>query len=568
MTFREIMRMRMGIGALLLSLSLFGGFALAVEGREMVAGLPAAEALRLGGVMYHKGLLPSGEPMKALVQGGIEMDGTMCSCNNCHMSSGLGSVEGGIFTPPTNGVKLYAPLRGAIDVPGPTMKRSMFTGPPRPAYTDESLALALVNGVDPAGRIMSEVMPRYELSDRDNEILVYYLKNLSSEYSPGLTPDTIRFATIITEEVTPADRDAYLQPLDAYIRDDWNGRVKLVSDQWDATWKRTPDTPKAFRKIELDVWTLKGNPDSWQKQLEEYYRLKPVFAILGGMTTGTWAPMHAFSEKNKIPCILPTTDLPVISESDRYTVYVSKGVYQEGEAAAKYLSRVFALPADRQIVQVFRENDRGRALARGFTDTWEKLGTAKLVNRVVQSSEKTGAEFWKTLSGAHPKAVFLVWLGPDDLAGIGTLADTGNKPLFFSSTLLADKFSALPDSIRDASFITYPTRLPDSEEYSRTILSNWMKFKKLPMNNLKIASQVFLLRNVFSEAMYGTAGEFYREYFLDNVDQSRDQQQTSITYPVLSFGPGQRYASKGCYIVTLTKGEKPKIVRQSDWVIY
>ena len=60
MTFREIVRMRMGIGALLLCLSLFGGLALAVEGREMVAGLPAAEALRLGGIMYHKGLLPSG----------------------------------------------------------------------------------------------------------------------------------------------------------------------------------------------------------------------------------------------------------------------------------------------------------------------------------------------------------------------------------------------------------------------------------------------------------------------------------------------------------------------------
>jgi hypothetical protein len=36
----------------------------------------------------------------------------------------------------------------------------------------------------------------------------------------------------------------------------------------------------------------------------------------------------------------------------------------------------------------------------------------------------------------------------------------------------------------------------------------------------------------------------------------------------LSFGPGQRYASKGCYIVQLSKGEKPGLIKKSDWVIH
>jgi len=560
--------MRLGIMALLLSLSFSGGFALAADEREMVAGVPAAEALRLGEIMYHKGLLPSGKPIPALVQGGIEMDGAMTSCANCHLPSGLGSLEGGVFSPPTNGIRLYAPRRGQVDIPGATMKRSMFFGSGRPAYTDESLAKALIIGVDPAGRTLSEVMPRYELDDRDKDILVYYLKNLSSVYSPGLTPDTIGFATIITDEVSSADRDAFLQPLNAFIRDDWNGRVKLVSEQWNAAWSRPPDSPKAFRKIEFDVWTLKGSPDSWGKQLEEYYQQKPVFAVLGGITTGKWTQMHEFCEKNKIPCILPITDLPVISESDRYTFYISKGVYQEGEAAAKYLSRVFSLPADNRIVQVFREDDRGKALARGFNDTWEKLGTTTVINRAIPSGEKIDEDFWKKLTTAYPKAVLLIWLGPADLTGIGSLAESGNKPLFFSSTLLAGEYAKLPDSIRDLTFIMYPNRLDENVEYSRTVLNNWLRFKKLPLTNTKIASQVFLLKNVFSEALNNTAGEFYREYFLDILDEGRDQTQTSITYPSLSFGPGQRYASKGCYVISITKGDKPKVVKQSEWVIY
>lgn len=564
----KLQHIKMTLGALLLALALSAGVAAAAQAKGKVAGLPAAEALRLGETMYRKGLLPSGQPMLAQVQDGIEIDGTMASCSNCHLPSGLGSLEGGIVSTPTNGAKLYAPFRGQLDVPGSTMKRSMYNGGSRPAYTDELLAKALTTGVDPAGRTLNDAMPRYDLSERDQEILIHYLKNLSSEHSPGLTPDSIRVATIVTGEVSPADREAFLQPLNAYLREDWNARVGLIQAQWDALWNQDHSAPKAFRKIELEVWELKGSPDSWGPQLEAYYRQKPVFAVLGGITTGKWDPIHDFCEKNKIPCILPITDLPVISETDRYTIYVSKGVYQEGEAAAKYLSRVFALPEDNQIVQLFRDDERGRATARGFADTWAKLGSAPLIDQPIATGQKLGADFWKKLSGAYPKAVLLLWLAPEDLAGVGALAESGNKPLFFSSTLLGYEYGTLPDQIRDFSFVTYPVRLPSDSGYSRTLLNNWMGFKKLPVTNPKIASQVFLIRTLFSDALLATAGEYYREYFLDSLDESKDQTNSSVTYPKLSFGPGQRYASKGCYVVTLPKGDQAKVVQQSDWVIY
>jgi hypothetical protein len=35
-----------------------------------------------------------------------------------------------------------------------------------------------------------------------------------------------------------------------------------------------------------------------------------------------------------------------------------------------------------------------------------------------------------------------------------------------------------------------------------------------------------------------------------------------------SFGPGQRYASKGCYIVQLSKGDRPVLLIKTDWVIH
>ena len=278
----------------LLLLSFFARPADAAEGQATVAGLPAKEALRLGEAMYQKGVLPSGQPVEAIVQGDLELSGIMTACSNCHRLSGLGGLEGGVLTPPTNGARLYAPLKGPEDIPGSDMKRYMFKDPPRPAYSDETLAAALISGIGPTGRIMSETMPRYLFDENSAKIMVYYLKNLSSQLSPGVIGDEIRFATIVTENVPAADREAMLLPLQAFILEDWNG-VNARFSQLSAFTAQTAAKRK-YLKASLDVWVLKGAPETWGRQLEEFYRQKPVFALLGGIVPGKWAPVHEFCE--------------------------------------------------------------------------------------------------------------------------------------------------------------------------------------------------------------------------------------------------------------------------------
>lgn len=39
-------------------------------------------------------------------------------------------------------------------------------------------------------------------------------------------------------------------------------------------------------------------------------------------------------------------------------------------------------------------------------------------------------------------------------------------------------------------------------------------------------------------------------------------------YERLSFGPGQRYVSKGCYIIQLGPGDDPPLLPRSEWVIH
>ncbi len=62
--------------------------------------------------------------------------------------------------------------------------------------------------------------------------------------------------------------------------------------------------------------------------------------------------------------------------------------------------------------------------------------------------------------------------------------------------------------------------------------------------------------------------EFFREYFLEGYDMMIDQDYSIAVYPRLTFGPGQRYASKGCYIAKLVLGPKTELIPVSDWVTY
>ena len=97
----------MVLSAALFLLDAASVFAVAVPVDE----LSKTEIIRLGERMYRDGILPSGAPMPAFIRGDVEIDSSAFSCSSCHLRAGLGSFEGGVVTPPTNGSKLYKQYR-------------------------------------------------------------------------------------------------------------------------------------------------------------------------------------------------------------------------------------------------------------------------------------------------------------------------------------------------------------------------------------------------------------------------------------------------------------------------
>src|SRR6266550_8289212 len=61
----------------------------------------------IGRRIYREGILPSGKPVRAILQGDITVEGNQLSCSNCHRRSGFGSSEGAAFVPPVTGSFLF-----------------------------------------------------------------------------------------------------------------------------------------------------------------------------------------------------------------------------------------------------------------------------------------------------------------------------------------------------------------------------------------------------------------------------------------------------------------------------
>jgi len=536
--------------------------------------LPKAEIIRLGERMYREGILPSGAPMPAFIRGDVEVDSSAFSCSSCHMRAGLGSVEGGVVTPPTNGALLYKPYRRppSMDDIQDRAGRYIYakTVTERPPYTREKLATALRFGTDPAGQTFNDVMPRYPLSDRDMSILISYLEALSADPSPGASSREFRFATIISDDVSQEDRQALLVPLQAFIAQK-NQQMGMYNDFIRSGYTPTLDMKHAFRQAALDIWELKGPPETWYSQLAAYSSNKPVFAVLGGISNREWRPIHDFCEAQRLPCLFPITDFPVLSESGWYTYYFNKGYAQEGDAVARYLNRLETLTAETPILQVVQDSPVGRALAAGFEKSWQEREHPAVTTLTLSSSQLRDQAALGKLLAQHKPGVLLLWTDAELLPNLPSLVAglPAAAKVFVSSAYLGKKTAAIEESVRGRVYITYPYRLTPyvgsksgGFDAKVPILASARDF-----GDRRITSRsTTMLQQATLQGLNRLNDNLYRDHLLDIMGMQMDV--IVRDYERFSFGPGQRFVSKGCYIIQLGPGADPALLPRSEWVMH
>jgi hypothetical protein len=511
-----------------------------------------------GESLYREGILPSGKPIQTV----FKVPGTVFACASCHLRSGIGGVEENVYTPPIHGPVLFKPVKKYHKGVEVKFHESPFV---RPAYTDETLAVAIRDGISASGEPLNNVMPRYIFSNSDMALLITYLKKLSSQFSPGVSDTTLRFASIVSEDANPDDVDDMFSALQKYMTDKNNlaRNYQRKTTQRDRLMAKAMSVSRELepRKLTLSRWVLKGPPETWRQQLEEYNRKEPVFALLGGIIRGEWESIHQFCEEHQIPCLFPNTDFPVISGKDWYTLYISRGLYQEGEGVAHHLDSLSGSLKKAPILEIVRLSREGRTLSTGFEETWRSLDHKAPIRITLKAGKALSAKMFRSLLGRHKPSVVLLW---DDAASFSAVKEIAAKVspfmLFVSSSYLGnDPGKVMPMELRNFTYLTYPYRLPQDKII--TPMGDTVQFR---VKETKVAQQSYALTQILSMAIMGIKDNYYRDALLDVIGTFMDQ--VVPLHERLSFGPGHRYASKGCYIVQLDSSTTTGFVRTSPWL--
>jgi len=515
----------------------------------------------IGERIYREGLLASGEPLRGERVGAQSLQGREAACVQCHRRSGLGMVEGKIVIPPIAGRLLFAPGRRiAPDSPAHGDATHL---PPTPlnrgAYDQASLARAIREGVGANGQPLDYLMPRFDLDDASMHELIAYLRRLSTGRVPGVTDSTLNFATIVTPDADPVERRGMLDVLDNYFATNNEsyyaarptpspgGRPVLLHRQW-----------------RLHVWQLSGAPDTWEAQLDQHLRAEPVFAVLSGLGASHWEPVHRFCERQSIPCLLPNVDLPVVGADDVYPIYFSQGVLLEAGLIATRISQAgTGNDGKARIVQVFRDNDIGAAAAARLRAA--VADRTECVDRVLGPGDGP-RELARAVQDVTSADILVLWLRAADLQALPAPVG-GISALYASGVMGGLEQAPLAPAWRSLARITYPFALPDERSLGLGYPFGYFHQHRIPVVAERVQVDTYIACTVLSQALTSMLGEFERDYLVERVEALLESRMFNGYYSRLGLAPGQRFASKGGYLVRFAEPTGVRIAVDGDWTV-
>jgi hypothetical protein len=174
----------------------------------------------------------------------------------------------------------------------------------------------------------------------------------------------------------------------------------------------------------------------------------------------------------------------------------------------------------------------------------------------------------------------------------------------------------MPEPLRAGTHLVYPYEMPTVRERNVAYMHIWLKLRRIALVDEALQSEVYFAMNLLTDTLADMLDNLYRDYMLERVenmigqresrkaeDEMREQglvrpriqrkamegsipqpvppgatgyaehanglREGTTVYPRLTLGPGQRYASKGAYIVAYEKEDvaSARLVALTPWIV-
>lgn len=477
-----------------------------------------------GEIIYNTGVSPSGDSITAyLVESNLKLPGEAATCGGCHGRDGTGRPESGVI--PTNITWRYLTKSYGHIHPN---------GLQHPPFTENSLKEYLRTGIYPGDRAdKPSISPYhiYDISDRDLDDLIAYIKRLGENLDPGLSDTGVILGTIIPFEGPLAEAgQAAREILEAYFNEvNRNGGIY-------------------GRKIKLVVHGFAPVQQSKFQGVKDWLKETRPLALVGTFTPDMDLEVQSYVSSEDIPLIGPLTLHPLNTFSqNRNVFYVFSGLAEQVLALIRFGGQRLEITNPR-IAILYPENrslEDVIAAAEGAckNQDWQVVRKRPLSSGLFQADELV-----RELQEVSTDVVISLTLESQLRSLLDECADRNWSPYVLASGVLSGRIAFdAPPAFEKKLYLAYPTLPRDRKAWAVSELLGLIKTDKLRPQHAQAIISAYSAAKILVEAMRLSGRDLDRKELAEILEKFY-QFDTGLTPPI-TYTRNRRIGAKGAYIL-------------------
>jgi ABC-type branched-subunit amino acid transport system substrate-binding protein len=485
--------------------------------KQSRSGLTPQE--KRGKQIYVKGESGAGEITAVLGSADLQVPATSFSCSNCHGLRGEGTKEGGLQPPPITWETLTRPHTSAL------------TRRERRAYDDVTLARAISDGVDSTGTRLHPGMPSYKMTREQMADLIAYLKKLGNESDTetGVTDETIKIGAALPLTGTLAQVGEDVRATLAASCAEINEQGGIYG-----------------RRFELVVEDSRGDSAQTLEATRRLIEQDGVFALLGSFEPGDSSAINQLIKSKEVPLIGPLTLSPrVMLPPNPYVFYLLPTFADQARTLLDF-ARDKSKERQARLGVVYAGNDFNQDALSGLKAQAAMYSLEIVSEQAYVTGNFKSAEIVELLARKKPDYVFFFG-GAEDFKALGSEMERLKLgvPLLSSVVMVGRGAFALPANVAAQTFLSYPSALPNQEEFAEFLAL--LRKARVELRQPAFQSVAYAAMKIFLEAAKLSGRQLDRAALINSLEQLRDF-KTGVIPPV-TFGPNRRVGSTGSYIV-------------------